>query len=55
MSDKIRVAVVGATGVAGQQFLAALPGHPHFQVVKLAASARAAGKRYGEALRDERG
>ena len=55
MSDKIRVAVVGATGVAGQQFLAALPGHPHFQVVKLAASARAAGKRYADALRDERG
>lgn len=55
MADKIRVAVVGATGVAGQQFLAALAGHPYFQVVKLAASARAAGKRYGEALRDERG
>lgn len=55
MADKIRVAVVGATGVAGQQFLAALGGHPFFQVVKLAASPRAAGKRYGDALRDERG
>jgi aspartate-semialdehyde dehydrogenase len=46
-----RVAVVGATGIAGQQFLIALDGHPWFEVVRLAASERSAGKPYGEAIR----
>jgi len=46
-----RVAVVGATGIAGQQFLAALDRHPWFEIVKLAASERSAGKRYAEAIR----
>lgn len=49
---KKNVAVVGATGIAGQQFLAALDKHPWFNVVALAASARSAGKSYAEALRD---
>ncbi|MCI0546496.1 MAG: aspartate-semialdehyde dehydrogenase [Candidatus Rokubacteria bacterium] len=47
-----RVAVVGATGIAGQQFLAALDRHPWFDVVMLAASERSAGKPYGAAIRD---
>jgi aspartate-semialdehyde dehydrogenase len=47
-----RVAVVGATGIAGQQFLVALDRHPWFEVVRLAASERSAGKTYGEAIRD---
>ncbi len=46
----IRCAVVGATGIAGQQFLAALHNHPLFDVVRLAASARSAGKTYRQAL-----
>lgn len=54
-SKKIRVAVVGATGLAGQQFLAALAQHPTFEVVKLAASERSAGRPYGEAIRDASG
>jgi aspartate-semialdehyde dehydrogenase len=45
-----RVAVVGATGVAGQQFLVSLDRHPWFEVVALAASPRSAGKRYEEAI-----
>ena len=49
---KKRVAVVGATGIAGQQFLAALAGHPWFEVVALAASERSAGKTYAQAIRD---
>ena len=49
---KKRVAVVGATGIAGQQFLAALDGHPWFEIVKLAASERSAGKTYAAAIRD---
>jgi aspartate-semialdehyde dehydrogenase len=52
---KRRVAVVGATGVAGQQFLASLAGHPWFELVALAASARSAGRTYGEAIRDASG
>ena len=48
------VAVVGATGIAGQQFLVALAGHPWFEVAMLAASERSAGKTYGAALRDPR-
>src|SRR5437870_11132112 len=52
---KRRVAVVGATGVAGQQFLASLAGHPWFEVAVLAASARSAGRTYGEAVRGARG
>src|SRR5262245_23260848 len=51
---KKRVAVVGATGIAGQQFLVALDGHPWFEVVRLAASERSAGKAYGDAIRDAR-
>ena len=50
---KRRCAVVGATGIAGQQFLAALDGHPWFEVARLAASERSAGKTYVEAIRDE--
>lgn len=50
MSQKLRAAVVGATGVAGQQFLLALAGHPWFSISVLAASERSAGKTYGDAL-----
>lgn len=53
--DKKRVAVIGATGVAGQQFLAALAGHPYFEVAALAASERSAGKPYREAITDGAG
>jgi aspartate-semialdehyde dehydrogenase len=53
--SRIRVAVLGATGVAGQQFLASLPGHPLFEVVRLGASERSAGKKYGDAIRDASG
>ena len=50
-----RVAVVGATGVAGQQFLVSLQDHPWFEVVTLAASPRSAGKKYREAITSEAG
>lgn len=50
MSKKLRVGVLGATGLAGQQFLAALATHPWFELVKVAASERSAGKRYADAI-----
>lgn len=49
-STRRRVAVIGATGVAGQQFLVSLDRHPWFEVVALAASARSAGKPYQQAI-----
>jgi aspartate-semialdehyde dehydrogenase len=45
-----RVAVVGATGMAGQQFLVTLQDHPWFEVAALAASERSAGKTYRQAI-----
>lgn len=50
-----KVAVIGATGVAGQQFLASLADHPIFEITVLAASARSAGKTYQQALTNEAG
>jgi aspartate-semialdehyde dehydrogenase len=55
MPAPLRVAVLGATGLAGQQFLAALSGHPWLQLVRLGASERSAGKRYADALREPSG
>jgi aspartate-semialdehyde dehydrogenase len=52
---RIRVAVVGATGLAGQQFLAVLATHPTFEIAALAASARSAGKAYKDAIRSDNG
>jgi aspartate-semialdehyde dehydrogenase len=47
-----RAAVIGATGIAGQQCVVALDHHPWFETVMLAASERSAGKSYAAALRD---
>jgi len=46
------VAIVGATGIAGQQVLAALAGHPMFEIAALAASERSAGRNFDEAITD---
>ena len=48
--EKMKVGVVGATGMVGQRFLMLLEDHPYFEVVALAASARSAGKTYREAV-----
>jgi aspartate-semialdehyde dehydrogenase len=53
--SRIPVAVVGATGLAGQQFLASLAGHPELEVRKVAASPRSAGKKYADAVKDDKG
>ena len=47
---KLKVGVIGATGMVGQRFLTLLASHPYFEVVKIAASPRSAGKTYEEAL-----
>ena len=50
---KLKVGIVGATGIAGQQFVVALQNHPWSQIYRLAASKRSAGQTYGKALLDE--
>ncbi len=49
--DKIKVAVLGATGMVGQRFIQLLENHPFFELTELAASERSAGKKYSEAAK----
>jgi len=49
MSEKIRVGVLGATGMVGQEFVNFLADHPWFDLAWLGASDRSAGKPYREA------
>jgi aspartate-semialdehyde dehydrogenase len=48
-TDRIPVAVLGATGSVGQRFVQLLESHPWFRLHEVVASERSAGKRYGEA------
>ena len=50
MSDKLRVGILGGTGMVGQRFISLLENHPWFEVVVIAASPRSAGKTYEEAV-----
>ena len=50
MERKLRVGILGATGMVGQRFISLLENHPWFEVVTLAASPRSAGKTYEEAV-----
>ncbi len=49
--QKRKAAILGATGVAGQQFIEALNGHPWFEIAGLYASSRSEGKTYGQAAK----
>ena len=49
--NKIRVGILGATGMVGQHFVRFLQGHPWFEITALAASGRSKGKRYGDVCR----
>ncbi len=44
------VGIIGASGMVGQRFITILKDHPWFKIGALAASARSAGKSYGEAV-----
>lgn len=48
--NKIKVGVIGATGMVGQNYLRLLADHPWFEVTYVAASPRSAGRRYEEAV-----
>ena len=49
MEQKLKVGILGATGMVGQRFISLLEDHPWFEVVTVAASPRSAGKTYEEA------
>lgn len=50
MSNKLKVGIVGGTGMVGQRFVALLENHPWFEVTSIAASANSAGKTYEESV-----
>ena len=50
MEKKLRVGVLGATGMVGQRFITLLANHPWYEITALAASPRSAGKTYEEAV-----
>ncbi|NBD26957.1 aspartate-semialdehyde dehydrogenase [Paenibacillus glycinis] len=51
MTDKLKVGIVGGTGMVGQRFVQLLENHPWFRVTAIAASAGSAGKTYEEAVK----
>jgi aspartate-semialdehyde dehydrogenase len=48
----IKAAIIGATGIVGQQFLVALKGHPWIEIAAMAASEKSAGRSYKDAITD---
>ncbi len=52
MEHKLKVGILGGTGMVGQRFISLLENHPWFEVTTIAASPRSAGKTYEEAVGD---
>jgi len=50
MSEKLKVGILGGTGMVGQRFISLLENHPWFEVTTIAASPRSAGKTYEESV-----
>ncbi len=50
MSEKLKVAILGGTGMVGQRFISLLEDHPWFEVTTIAASPRSAGRTYEECV-----
>ena len=51
LKKKIRVGILGGTGMVGQRFISLLENHPWFNVVVVAASPQSAGKKYEEVMK----
>ena len=49
--EKLKVGIIGTTGMVGQRFMLLLANHPRFEVTCLAASASSAGKKYRDAVK----
>ena len=52
MGEKLRVGILGGTGMVGQRFISLLENHPWFEVKVIAAIPRSSGKTYKEAVGD---
>lgn len=50
MSKKLKVGVLGATGMVGQRFISLLADHPWFELASVAASPSSAGRPYADAV-----
>lgn len=50
MEQKLKVGILGGTGMVGQRFISLLENHPWFEVTTIAASPRSEGKTYEEAV-----
>lgn len=50
MSNKLKVGIVGGTGMVGQRFVTLLENHPFFEITTIAASKHSSGKTYAEAV-----
>lgn len=48
--EKLKVGVIGGTGMVGQRYVTLIANHPWFELAAIAASARSAGKTYEEAV-----
>ena len=48
--NKLKVGIIGGTGMVGQRFVSLIADHPWFDLAVIAASARSAGKTYEEAV-----
>ncbi len=49
--DKIKVGILGATGIVGQRFVQLLENHPWFEIAELVASEQSAGKNYAQSCK----
>ena len=50
MGDRLKVGILGGTGMVGQRFISLLEDHPWFEVAAIAASPRSEGKTYEDAV-----
>ena len=48
--NKLRVGIIGATGMVGQRFIMLLNEHPYFEITALVAGPRSAGRSYADAV-----
>ena len=48
--EKLKVGIIGATGMVGQRFIMLLTGHPYFEITALVAGPRSAVQKYSDAV-----
>ena len=48
--EKLKVGIIGATGMVGQRFIMLLAEHPYFEITALVAGPRSAGQKYSDAV-----